>query len=350
MLNKKWQLEKLNNMDQIILYSSKDGKTKLQVNLQDETVWLTQEQMAQLFGKAKSTINEHIKNIYKEKELEESQTIQKFGIPEFQQKTPNYYNLDVIISVGYRVKSLQGTQFRKWATERIREYIIKGFTMDDDRLKQEGARSRYFEELLQRIRDIRSSERNFYQKVTDIYTTSIDYNKDEQMTKTFFATVQNKMHFAVHGKTAAELINDRVNAEKPFIGLTNFKGNYITTRDIEIAKNYLSENELKQLNLIVSMYLDFAELQATDGRLMKMEDWINKLDSFLTVSEKEILTNSGKVSHNKAIEKAKVEYDKFRRGEDKKYISDFDKAIKQLKNNSESVTEYSSNTDDNKKE
>jgi len=317
-------------MDQIILYSSKDGKTKLQVNLQDETVWLTQEQMAQLFGKAKSTINEHIKNIYKEKELEENQTIQKFGISEFQQKAPNYYNLDVIISVGYRVKSLQGTQFRKWATERIREYIIKGFTIDDDRLKQEGARSRYFEELLQRIRDIRSSERNFYQKITDIYTTSFDYNKDEQMTKIFFATVQNKIHFAVHGKTAAELINERVDAEKPFIGLTNFKGNYITTRDIGIAKNYLSEDELKQLNLIVSMYLDFAELQATDGRLMKMKDWINKLDSFLTVSEKEILTNSGKVSHNKAIEKAKIEYDKFRKDEDKKYISDFDKEMKRL--------------------
>lgn len=317
-------------MDQIILYSSKDGKTKLQVNLQDETVWLTQEQMAQLFGKAKSTINEHIKNIYKEKELEESQTIQKFGISEFQHKASNYYNLDVIISVGYRVKSLQGTQFRKWATERIREYIIKGFTMDDERLKQEGARSRYFEELLQRIRDIRSSERNFYQKITDIYTTSIDYNKDEQMTKTFFATVQNKIHFAVHGKTAAELINDRVNAEKPFIGLTNFKGNYITTRDIGIAKNYLSEDELKKLNLIVSMYLDFAELQATEGLLMKMEDWINKLDSFLAVSDKIILTNSGKVSHNKAVEKAKIEYDKFRKDEDKKYLSDFDKEMKRL--------------------
>ena len=317
-------------MDQIILYRSKDGKTKLQVNLQDETVWLTQKQIAQLFGKAKSTINEHIKNIYKEKELEENQTIQKFGISEFQQKVPNYYNLDVIISVGYRVKSLQGTQFRKWATERIREYIIKGFTMDDDRLKQEGARSRYFEELLQRIRDIRSSERNFYQKITDIYTTSIDYSKDEQMTKTFFATVQNKIHFAVHGKTAAELINDRVDAEKPFIGLTNFKGNYITARDIGIAKNYLSEDELKQLNLIVSMYLDFAELQALEGLLMKMEDWINKLDSFLSVSNKEILTNSGKVSHNKAVEKAKIEYDKFRKDEDKKYISDFDKEMKRL--------------------
>ena len=329
-LNKNSAVGEVNNMDQIILYSSKDGKTKLQVNLQDETVWLTQEQMAQLFGKAKSTINEHIKNIYKEKELEESQTIQKFGISEFQQKAPNYYNLDVIISVGYRVRSLQGTLFRKWATERIREYIIKGFTMDDERLKQEGARSRYFEELLQRIRDIRSSERNFYQKITDIYTTSIDYKKDEQMTKIFFATVQNKIHFAVHGKTAAELINDRVDSEKPFIGLTNFKGNYITTRDIGIAKNYLSEDELKKLNLIVSMYLDFAELQATEGLLMKMGDWINKLDGFLAVSNKEILTNSGKVSHNRAIDKAKIEYDKFRKEEDKKYISDFDKEMKRL--------------------
>ncbi len=236
-------------MDQIILYNSKDGKTKLQVNLQDETVWLTQEQMALLFGKAKSTINEHIKNIYKEKELGESQTKQKFGISEFLQKAPYHYTLDVIISVGYRVKSLQGTQFRKWATERIKEYIIKGFTMDDARLKQEGTKSRYFEELLQRIRDIRSSERNFYQKITDIYATSIDYKKDEKMTKLFFAIVQNKMHFAIHGKTAAELINERVDAEKPFIGLTNFKGNYITTRDLGIAKNYLSETEFNCLNV-----------------------------------------------------------------------------------------------------
>ena len=317
---------------EIIIYTDSNGTTKLQVQLEDETVWLTQDQMAMLFGKAKSTINEHIKNIYAEGELEESQTLKKFGISEFQQKAPNYYNLDVIISVGYRVKSIQGTKFRQWATKRIHEYIVKGFTMDDDRLKQEGARSRYFEELLQRIRDIRSSERNFYQKVTDIYTTSIDYKNDAAITQEFFATVQNKMHYAIHGQTAAEMISQRVDAEKPFLGLTSFQGKYITTRDISIAKNYLSEDELKQLNLIVSMYLDFAELQATNGRLMKMNDWIQKLDDFLRISEKELLTNAGKVSHKKAVEKAKIEYEKYRKEEDKKYISDFDREIKKLLN------------------
>jgi hypothetical protein len=323
----------MKNNSEILIYSAPDGTTKIHVQLDDETVWLTQEQMAILFGKAKSTINEHIKNIYKENELEESQTIKKFGISEFQQKAPNYYNLDVIISVGYRVKSPQGTKFRQWATKRIHEYIVKGFTMDDDRLKQEGARSRYFEELLQRIRDIRSSERNFYQKVTDIYATSIDYNKDDKITKEFFATVQNKMHFAIHGQTAAEVINSRVDSNKPFLGLTNFKGKYITTRDISIAKNYLTENELKQLNLIVSMYLDFAELQAANGRLMKMHDWIQKLDDFLRISEKELLTNAGKISRKKAVEKAKIEYEKYRKEESKKYISDFDREMEKLLKN-----------------
>jgi hypothetical protein len=322
----------MDRKSEIIIYTAPDGSTKLQVQLEGETVWLTQEQMAILFGKAKSTINEHIKNIYAEEELEESQTMKKFGISEFQQKAPNYYNLDVIISVGYRVKSIQGTKFRQWATKRIHEYIVKGFALDDDRLKQEGGKSRYFEELLQRIRDIRSSERNFYQKVTDIYATSIDYSKDDQLTKEFFATVQNKMHYAVHGKTAAELINKRVDSSKPFLGLTNFKGNYITTRDIGIAKNYLTEDELKQLNLIVSMYLDFAELQATNGRPMKMQDWVQKLDEFLKVSEKELLTHTGKISHKQAIEKAKIEYEKYRKEQDKKYISDFDREMKKLAN------------------
>jgi hypothetical protein len=315
---------------EIIIYTDSDGTTKLQVQLEDETVWLTQDQMAMLFGKAKSTINEHIKNVYAEGELEKNQTLKKFGISEFQQKAPNYYNLDVIISVGYRVKSIQGTKFRQWATKRIHEYIVKGFTMDDDRLKQEGARSRYFEELLQRIRDIRSSERNFYQKVTDIYATSIDYKNDDALTKTFFATVQNKMHYAIHGQTAAEMISQRVDSEKPFLGLTNFQGKYITTRDISIAKNYLSEDELKQLNLIVSMYLDFAELQATNGRLMKMNDWIQKLDDFLRISEKELLADAGKISHKKAVEKTKIEYEKYRKAEDKKHISDFDREMKKL--------------------
>ncbi len=315
---------------EIIIYTDSDGTTKLQIQLEDETVWLTQDQMAMLFGKAKSTINEHIKNIYTEGELEESQTLKKFGISEFQKKAPNYYNLDIIISVGYRVKSIQGTKFRQWATKRIHEYIVKGFTMDDDRLKQEGARSRYFEELLQRIRDIRSSERNLYQKVTDIYATSIDYKNDDAITQGFFATVQNKMHYAIHGQTAAEMISQRVNADKPFLGLTSFQGKYITTKDISIAKNYLSKDELKQLNLIVSMYLDFAELQATNGRLMKMNDWIQKLDDFLRISEKELLTDAGKISHKKAVEKAKIEYEKYRKAEDKKYISDFDREIKKI--------------------
>jgi len=315
---------------EIIIYTDPDGTTKLQVQLKDETVWLTQEQMATLFGKAKSTINEHIKNIYAEEELEKSQTLKKFGISEFQQKLSNYYNLDVIISVGYRVKSKQGTKFRQWATKRIREYIVKGFTMDDDRLKQEGARSRYFEELLQRIRDIRSSERNFYQKVTDIYATSIDYKNDDKLTKEFFATVQNKIHYAIHGKTAAEMINERADSTKPFLGLTNFKDKYITARDIGTAKNYLTEDELRQLNLVVSMYLDFAELQATNGRLMKMHDWIQKLDNFLKISERKLLTDAGKVSHKQAIERAKIEYIKYREIEDKKYISDFDREMKKL--------------------
>lgn len=327
----------MDRKSEIIIYTATDGSTKLQVQLEGDTVWLTQDQMAMLFGKAKSTINEHIKNIYAEEELEESQTMKKFGISEFQQKAPNYYNLDVIISVGYRVKSIQGTKFRQWATKRIHEYIVKGFTLDDDRLKQEGGRSRYFEELLQRIRDIRSSERNFYQKVTDIYATSIDYNKDDQLTKEFFATVQNKMHYAIHGKTAAEIISERANAKKPFLGLTNFKGKYITTRDITIAKNYLSEDELKQLNLIVSMYLDFAELQATNGRPMKMHDWIQKLDEFLKVSEKELLTHLGTISHKQAIEKAKIEYEKYRKEQDKKYISDFDQEMNKLMHKSKNT-------------
>ncbi len=319
----------------ILIYQNADGNIKLDVHLQDDSVWVTQEQMAQLFGKAKSTISEHTKNIFLEGELDKNSTVRNFRTVRFEgtrevERDLEHYNLDVIISVGYRVKSPQGTQFRIWATKRIHEYIVKGFTMDDDRLKQEGAKSRYFEELLQRIRDIRSSERNFYQKVTDIYATSIDYKKDEDLTKLFFATVQNKMHFAIHGQTAAEMIYSRANAEKPFLGLTNFKEDIITQRDIVIAKNYLLEDELKQLNLIVSMYLDFAELQATTGRLMKMQDWIQKLDDFLKASEKELLNNSGKISHKNAIEKAKTEYEKYRKAEDVKYISDFDREMKQL--------------------
>ncbi len=314
----------------IVIYQSKDGQTKLDVRLEDETVWLSQDQMAELYNKAKSTINEHIKNVYQEGELAEKDSMRKFGISEFSTKPTNYYNLDLIISVGYRVKSLQGTQFRIWATQRIKEYIVKGFTLDDERLKQGGQRARYFQELLQRIRDIRSSERNFYQKVTDIYASSIDYRSDASRTKSFFTTVQNKMHFAVHGQTAAEMIAGRADSTKPLMGLVNFKGDYITAQDVKIAKNYLSEGELKQLNLIVSLFLDFAELQATNGRLMKMQDWIAKLDDFLKLSEKELLSHAGKVSADAAAHKAAAEFEKYRAERSRNMVSDFDRAVKAL--------------------
>lgn len=326
-----------NHDHNIIIYQNKEGNIKLDVHLENETVWINRQQMAELFNRDIKTIGKHINNVFDEGELDKTATVAKFATVQNEggrnvERHIEYYNLDVVISVGYRVKSVQGTQFRIWATKRIHEYIVKGFTMDDERLKQEGARSRYFEELLQRIRDIRSSERNFYQKVTDIYATSIDYKNDAEITKQFFATVQNKMHYAIHGQTAAELIHNRADAGKPFPGLSNFKGSYITHRDIGIAKNYLTEDELKQLNLVVSLYLDFAELQASNGRLMKMQDWINKLDDFLRISEKELLHHAGSVSHQQAIEKAMTEYQKYRKAEDKKYISDFDREMKKLEN------------------
>ena len=314
---------------EFLLYKTSDNKVSINVQIQDETVWLTQEQMAELFSKSKPTINEHIKNIYTEKELSEEATMRKFGNSEFSTKPTNYYNLDVIISVGYRVKSLRGTQFRQWATKRLREYIIKGFTMDDERLKQGGGR--YFRELLQRIRDIRSSERNLYQQVTDIYATSIDYKKDAKLTRRFFATVQNKMHVAAHGKTAAELVYERADAKKPNMGLTNFKGDYITSDDVEIAKNYLSEEELNVLNLIVSQYLDFAELQATRQKAMTMQQWIDKLDEFLKISDSSVLVGAGKIKHEQAMTKAKREFKKYRDEEMRRLESDFDKEMKKLK-------------------
>ncbi len=321
-------MKETSQKSQVIIYITEDGQAKLQVKMENETVWLTQDEMATLFDKSKSTINEHIQNIYDEKELVSVQTMRKFGNSEFSTKPTNYYNLDIIISVGYRVKSLRGTQFRIWATQRLKEYITKGFALDDERLKQGDNKARYFEELLQRIRDIRSSERNFYQKVTDIYATSIDYKKDDELTKEFFAIVQNKMHYAVHGQTAAEIVATRADSNKPMMGLTNFKGKYITAQDVKIAKNYLSENELKQLNLIVSLYLDFAELQATNGRLMKMADWIGKLDDFLNLSEKKLLTNAGKISAEEAALAANDEFKKYKKEQGKNLISDFDQAVR----------------------
>jgi len=316
--------------DQIIIYGTKDGKAKLEVRLENKTVWLSQKQMAMLFNCSTDNVSLHLKNIFKEKELSENSVVEEYSVTATDRKNylVKHYSLDAIISVGYRINSSRGTQFRIWATQKLKEYIIKGFVIDDDRLKQGGKRARYFEELLQRIRDIRSSERNFYQKVTDIYATSIDYKKDDGMTKTFFATIQNKIHYATHGQTAAEMISKRVDSKKPLMGLTNFKGNYITANDIAIAKNYLSESELKKLNLIVSLYLDFAELQAMESRPMKMTDWIKKLDEFLKTSEKKLLNNAGKISYEKALEKANVEFEKYKKVQDKNYISDFDREVK----------------------
>ena len=319
----------MDNRSEILFYYAEDGKTKLQVRLEEETVWLSQEQLAELYEKDRTVITKHIANIFSEGELVESSNVQKMHIPN-SDKPVKYYNLNVIISVGYRVKSHRGTQFRIWATQRLNEYIIKGFTLDDERLKQGGKNTRYFQELLQRIRDIRSSERNFYQKVTDIYSTSIDYKPNDELTQKFFAIVQNKMHFAVHGKTAAELIKSRADSSKPLMGLVNFKGDYITANDVKVAKNYLTEKELNQLNLIVSLYLDFAELQASNERPMKMAEWIAKLDQFLTISEKELLHNAGKVSTEEAARKAIDEFEKYRSDRMKNHISDFDKAIKEI--------------------
>ena len=333
---------KKTNNNKIIIYNSADGQTNLGVILENETVWLSQKQMAELFNCSADNISLHLKNIFREAELSENSVTEKYSVTASDGKNykVKHYNLEAIISVGYRVNSARGTQFRIWATERLKEYIIKGFVMDDERLKQGGKRARYFEELLQRIRDIRSSERNFYQKVTDIYATSIDYKKDGEITKNFFATVQNKIHYAVHGKTAAEMIVERADSKKPLMGLTNFKGDYITANDIAVAKNYLSETELKKLNLIVSLFLDFAELQAVEEQPMKMIDWIIKLDEFLKVSKKKILDDVGKMSHEQAIEKANAEFLKYRREEDKNYVSDFDREVgKILKKSEEGVGE-----------
>ena len=299
-----------NNQSTFILFKTEDEKISVDVRFEDETVWLTQDQMALLFGKAKSTINEHIQNVFNEGELNESMCTKKFGISEFQQKAPNYYNLDVIISVGYRVKSMRGTQFRQWATKRLNEYIRKGFTMDDERLKNLGG-SGYWKELLHRIRDIRASEKVFYRQVLDIYSTSIDYNSKADVSVEFFKKVQNKIHYAVHGHTAAEVIFTRADAENEFMGLMTFPGNRPYLKDVVVAKNYLDEKELRSLGQIVSGYLDFAERQAEREQAMTMEDWAEHLDKILTMSGEQLLQGSGSVSHETAVEKATTEYKKY---------------------------------------
>ncbi|SFA57834.1 Uncharacterized conserved protein [Pedobacter suwonensis] len=322
---------------ELILYQSEDGQTKIQTRLENETVWLTQDQMALLFGKAKSTINEHIKNVYEEKELEESTTMQKFGNSEFQQKPFNYYNLDVIISVGYRVKSLQGTKFRQWATARLREYLVKGFTMNDELLKQAGGGD-YFDELLARIRDIRSSEKVFWRKVLDVYATSVDYDPNTETSQTFFKTIQNKMHWAAHGQTAAEVVYSRIDAAKPFLGLTNFKGVQPTQQEIAVAKNYLNEQELNVLNRMVTAYLEVAELQALNRKPMYMQDWLQRVDDFLQMTGNDILIHAGTVSHQQALNKANEEYINYKKSlknelskVEQDFVQHLEQSTKQLK-------------------
>lgn len=322
---------------EILIYKNSDGDIKIDVHLEDETVWLTQDQMAVLFGKAKSTINEHIKNIFKEGELDKSIVLKKFGISEFQQKAHNYYNLDVIISVGYRVKSQQGTQFRIWATQRLREYIIKGFTLNDERFKT-GNTMNYFNELQERIREIRISERFFYQKIKDIYTTSIDYDPKDEKSIMFFKVVQNKLLWAISRQTAAELVYRRVDASLPLLGMQSYdKKNpkKIIKQDIGIAKNYLNEEEIKLLGLLVEQYLAFAEAMAQQQTPMYMKDWIERLDIILQMNGRELLTHAGNISHQMALEKSGIEYKKYKTEQKKleieQNLKEIEADIKKLK-------------------
>ena len=331
------------NSSNFVLYTSNSGDIKVKVFLENETIWLTQKSIGELFGKSKSTISEHLKNIFKEGELAEKATVRKFRTIQIEgtrkvEREFDFYNLDAIISVGYRVNSKQATQFRIWATKTLKEFIIKGFVLDDERLKQGNQvfGKDYFDELLERIREIRASERRFYQKITDIYAQcSIDYNPKSETTITFYKTVQNKLHWAITGNTASEIIVNRVDADKDNMGLTTWKNSpkgKILKSDVSIAKNYLSEKEVSELNRLVELYLNFAELQAERNIPMKMVEWIEILDSFLKINRYDILTNAGKVSHQKALEKSAKEYEKYRVIQDKNYLSDFDNEIKKLKN------------------
>ncbi len=297
---------------EILIYQTEDGLTNINVKMQDETVWLTQQQLAELYQSSKSNISEHIKHIFEEGELDEESVVRKFRTTASDGKNYNviHYNLDMIISLGYRIKSSIATQFRRWATERIKEYMIKGFTMDDERLKGNGG-GNYWKELLDRIRDIRSSEKVLYRQVLDLYATSVDYDPHSDQSILFFKIVQNKLHYAAHGHTAAEVIYERADAEKPFMGLTSFKGELPALKDIGIAKNYLNDDELKILNNLVSGYFDLAEINAIEHRPMYMRDYVEQLDSVLSSGNRKLLTGSGKVSHDEAMKKAKGEYRKY---------------------------------------
>ena len=323
-------------MSEIIIYQNEEGQTDIEVKLEDDTLWLSQKQMAELFGVTKQNISLHIQNIYEEQELMPQATIKKYLIVQTEGKRKvkreiEHYNLDMIISVGYRVKSKIATRFRQWATQRLKEYIIKGFIIDDERLKE--AKNSYFDELLERIRDIRSSEKVFYKKVLDIYATSIDYDPNDEISQEFFKTIQNKMHYATSQKTAAEIVYERADSSKPYMGMTNFSGTKPTKREVSIAKNYLTKDELDTLNRLVTSYLEFAELQAKKRKPMRMIDWIKKLDDFLTLSDFEVLTHKGKISHKQALQKANEEYEKYKKEllkQKSKAEIDFEKAIKKL--------------------
>ena len=324
----------MENQNKIILYQDDNDITRVSVRFADEDLWLTQNQLAEIYCTTKQNISQHIEHILIDGELEENRTVKDFLTVRQEgnrqvQRNIAHYNLDMIIALGYRVQSQVATRFRRWATQRLHEYIQKGFAMDDERLKQGG--NRYFRELLQRIRDIRSSERNFYQQITDIYATSVDYDPRSEMTKMFFATVQNKLHYAVHEHTAAEVIYERVDNEKPFVGMTNFRGNYVTKDDVKIAKNYLSEIELQRLNLLVSGFLDFAEFQALEMNPMTMQNWIEALDGQIIAHKRKLLEGKGTVSHQQAIEKAEKEFEIYRQREMQLLESDFDREIKKLK-------------------
>src|SRR3989339_2006081 len=340
-MKKNKQISKQNTFTDFLLYTTSNGKVKVEIFLRDENIWLTQDKIAILFGVQRPAITKHLKNIFESHELDENSVSSILEHTAADEKTYNikFYNLDAILSVGYRVNSVQATQFRIWATERLKEYIIKGFTMNDEKLKDPYNifGKDYFEEQLARIRDIRSSKRRFYKKITDIYAQcSIDYDPNEEITKQFFATVQNKLHFAMTGKTAAEIIHERVNSAKTNMGLTVWKNSpkgKIRESDVVIAKNYLNEKELDHLNRIVTMYLDFAEMQANRGIIMYMKDWVVKLDAFLKFNEREILQNSGKISHEVAEALALKEYKNYRVVQDKDYISDFDREVSKLLEN-----------------
>ncbi len=322
----------MNNPQQFLIYQSEDGSTRIDVMLEAETLWLNQKQLTELFGKAKGTISEHIKHIFEDGELVENAVVRLYRTTaaDGKQYEVAHYNLDMVLALGFRVRSPVGVRFRQWANDNLKEYIVKGFVLDDARLKNPGKGRDYFDELTRRLQDIRTSERRFYQKITDIYATSVDYDASNELTQTFFATVQNKVHFAIHGQTAAELIATRADSSQPNMGLTTWEGARIRKADVNVAKNYLSQDELRALNNLAEQYLVFAEGQAARRIAMTMQDWISKLEGFLTLNDREILQGAGKVSAELAKSHAEQEFGKFRVLDDQRFESDFDNIVKKL--------------------